>query len=110
MDHLFRPINFSAISDYQHMISEEALQNLPCFEGDNVVDARRHVRNVSHCIVEWCHNASYEYVKMKLFILSFDDDDVDWLTKLKDKHVKTYNELIDSFMEKWKEKKPPNIK
>jgi len=46
---------------------------------------------------------------MKLFVLSFDDDDLDWFTKLKDKHVKTYIELIDAFIEKWKEKKPPYI-
>jgi hypothetical protein len=58
----------------------------------------------------WCCNALYEDVGMKLFILSFDDDDLDWFTELKDKQVRTYNELIDAFMEKWKEKKPPNIK
>jgi len=108
MDDLFRPIVFSEISDYQHMISKKDLQKLPCFQGDNVVDARRMF--VSHCFYKWCNNASYEDVKMKLFILSFDDDDLDWLTKLKDKQVKTYNELIDAFMEKWKEKKPPDIK
>jgi len=46
---------------------------------------------------------------MKLFILSFDDDDLDWFTELKDKQVRTYNELIDAFMEKWKEKDSPSI-
>jgi FMN-dependent NADH-azoreductase len=30
--------------------------------------------------------------------------------ELKDKRVKTYNKLVDAFMEKWKEKKPPDIK
>jgi hypothetical protein len=48
-------------------------------------------------------------VGMKLFILSFDDDDLDWFTKLKDKHNRTYNELINAFMERWKEKDSPNI-
>jgi hypothetical protein len=31
------------------------------------------------------------------------------LQKLKDKQVRTYNELINAFMEKWKEKDSPNI-
>jgi hypothetical protein len=47
---------------------------------------------------------------MKLFILSFDNDDLDWFTKLKDSKVKTCKELIDAFMLKWKEKEPPVIK
>jgi hypothetical protein len=47
---------------------------------------------------------------MKLFILSFDDDDLDWFTELKDNQVKTCKELIDAFMEKWKEKEPSVIK
>jgi hypothetical protein len=47
---------------------------------------------------------------MKLFILSFDDDDLDWFTKLKDKQIRTYKELTNAFMEKWKEKEPPIIK
>jgi hypothetical protein len=68
------------------------------------------VRKVSHCFNKWCYNALYEDVGMKLFILYFNDDDLDWFTELKDKQVKTYNELIDAFMEKWKEKKPLDIK
>jgi len=47
---------------------------------------------------------------MKLFILSFDDADLDWFTKLKDNQVKTCNELIDAFMENWKDKEPLDIK
>jgi len=47
---------------------------------------------------------------MKLFILSFDDDDLDWFTELKDNQVKTCKELIDAYMEKWKDKEPPDIK
>jgi hypothetical protein len=42
--------------------------------------------------------------------MSFDDDDLDWFTKLKDNQVKTYKELIDAFMEKWNEEEPPDIK
>jgi hypothetical protein len=110
MDDLYKPIDFSAISRYPHVILEKALQNLPCFQSNNVVDARRHINRVSHYFNKWCCNALYEVVGMKLFILSFDDDDLDWFTEVKDEQVKTYNELIDAFMKKWKEKEPPDIK
>jgi hypothetical protein len=110
MDDLYRPIDFSAISGYPHVIPENALQNLPCFQSNNIIDARRHVKRVSHCFNKWCCNSLYEDIKMKLFILSFDDDDLDWFTELKDNQVKTCNELIDAFMEKWKEKESLDIK
>jgi hypothetical protein len=110
MDDLYRPIDFSEINGYPHVIPERALQKLPCFQGSNVVDARRHVMFVSHCFYKWCHNARHEDIGMKLFIMSFDDDDLDWFMKLKDNQVKTYKELIDAFMEKWKEDEPPDIK
>ena len=109
MDDLYKPIDFSAISGYPHVIPEKAIKNLPCFQSNNIVDARRHVKKVSLCFNKWCCNALYEDVGMKLFILSFDDDDLDWFTELKDKQVRTYNELIDAFMEKWKEKDSPSI-
>jgi hypothetical protein len=110
MDDLYKPIDFSAISGYPHLIPEKAIENLPCFQNDNVINARRHVQRVSHCFNKWCCNTLYEDVGMKLFILSFDDDDLDWFTKLKDKQIRTYKELTNAFMEKWKEKEPPIIK
>ena len=109
MDDLYRPIDFSEISGYPLVIPEKSLQRLPCFLGNNVVGARRHVYMVSHCFAKWCNNAWHEDVGMKLFIFSFDDDDLDWFTKRKDNQVKTYKELIDAFMEKWDEEEPADI-
>jgi hypothetical protein len=43
MDDLYKPIDFSAISGYPHVIPERVLQKFPCFQGSNVVDARCHV-------------------------------------------------------------------
>jgi hypothetical protein len=83
---------------------------LPCFQSNNVVDARHHVKRVSHFFNKWCCDALHEDIKMKLFILSFDDDNLDWFMKFKDNQVETCNELIDAFMEKWKEKESTDIK
>jgi hypothetical protein len=94
----------------QMLFQKKVLQNLPCFQSNNVVGARRHVSRVSLCINRWCCNALHEDIKMKLFILSFDDDDLDWFTELKDNQVKTCKELIDAFMEKWRDKEPLDIK
>jgi hypothetical protein len=110
MDDMYRPIDFSIISGYPHVIPEKKpLQNLPCFRR-NFIKARSHVIRVSHCFYKWCHYALHEDIGMELFIMYFDDDDIDWFTKLKDNQVKTYKELIDAFMEKWNEEEPPDIK
>ena len=37
MDDLYKPIDFSAISGYPHLIPEKAIENLPCFQNDNVI-------------------------------------------------------------------------
>ena len=110
MDDLYRTIDFSKISGYPHVIPEKSLQKLPCFQGNSVVDARRHVLFFSLCFNKWCHYASHEDIGMELFIMCFDDDDIDWFMKLKDNQVKTYKELIDAFMEKWNDEEPPDIK
>jgi len=75
-----------------------------------VVDARRHVLFFSLCFNKWCHNALHADIGLELFIMSFDDDDLDWFMRIKDNQVKTYKELIDVFMEKWKEDETPDIK
>jgi hypothetical protein len=82
------------------VILENAIENLPCFQSNNIVDARRHVKKVSLCFNKWCCNALYEDVGMKLFILSFDDDDLDWFTKLKDK-LKDLDLLYCLVMDTW---------
>jgi hypothetical protein len=33
-----------------------------------------------------------------------------FLERFADDHDETYNELVDAFMEKWKEREPPDIK
>jgi hypothetical protein len=40
MDDLYKPIDFSAISGYPHLIPEKAIENLPCFQNDNVIPRR----------------------------------------------------------------------
>jgi hypothetical protein len=110
MDDLYKPCDFSAISGYPHVIPEKALEKLPSFQSNNVVDARRHVTKFSYYIHKWCYNALHEDVMMKLFILSFDDDDLDWFMELKDNQIKTVKELIEAFKEKWRDKEPTNLK
>jgi hypothetical protein len=51
MDDLYKPIDFSTISDYPYVIPEKEIKNLPCFQSNNIVDDRRHVKKVSLCLL-----------------------------------------------------------
>jgi hypothetical protein len=83
---------------------KKALDKLPSFQGNNVVSAKSHIKAFTHCINKWCGN-THEDVKMKLFVLSLEEDALDWFMELDDNKVKTIKELIDAFAERWGDRK-----
>jgi hypothetical protein len=57
------------------------------------------------CINKWCVAHDHEDVKMKLFVLSLEDDASDWYEVMPNNSFKTLKDLLDSFTEKWGEKR-----
>jgi hypothetical protein len=102
---IYDPCDFSTINNYPHAIPEKAIEKLPSFQGNNVISAKMHVRSFLRCINKWCVAHDYEDVKMKLFVLSLEDDASDWYEDKPDNTFKTLKELIDAFTEKWGEKR-----
>jgi hypothetical protein len=102
---IYAPCDFSAINNYPHAISEKAIEKLPIFQGNNVISAKMHVKSFMRCINKWCVAHDYEDVKMKLFVLSLEDDALDWYEDKPNNSFKTLKELIDAFIEKWGEKR-----
>jgi hypothetical protein len=104
MDHLYAPIDFTAINGYPHVIPEKDLDKLPNFQIINVVNAKSHIKDFTHCTNKWCGN-THEDVKMKLFVLSLEEDALDWFMDLDDNKIKTIKEFIDAFVERWGDRK-----
>jgi hypothetical protein len=75
---IYDPCDFSAINNYPHAIPEKAIEKLPSFQGNNAISAKMHVKSFMRCINKWCAAHDYEDVKMKLFVLSLEDDASDW--------------------------------
>ena len=105
MDAIYQPCDFSNIQGYPHPIPDKDLEKLPSFQGNNVVSAKTHVRNFSLCISKWCNAHNYEDVKMKLFVLSLEEDALDWFTEQDDDKFKTLQEILDAFNERWGDRK-----
>jgi hypothetical protein len=52
-----------------------------------------------------CSHVAHEDVKMKLFVLSLEEDAHDWFSDFADNKFKTIKDLINAFIEKWGDKK-----
>ena len=57
---------------------KKPLKNFLAFQGNNAISAKMHVKSLMRCINKWCAAHDYEDVKMKLFVLSLEDDASDW--------------------------------
>jgi hypothetical protein len=102
---IYDPCDFSEINNYPHAIPEKTIEKLPSFQGNDVISAKMHVKSFMRCINKWCVAHDYEDVKMKLFVLSLEDDASDWYEDMSNNSFKTLKELIDSFTEKWGKKR-----
>jgi hypothetical protein len=89
MDDLYKPCDFTAINGYPHAIPKKALDKLPSFQGNNAISAKAHIRAFTHCVNKWCGNVAHEDVKMKLFVLSLEEDALDWFSYFADNKFKT---------------------
>ena len=78
MDDLFKPCDFSNIVGYPHVLPDKAIEKLPSFQGDKTVNVKSHILRFNICLAKCCNTHEYEDVKMKLFVLSFEEDVMEW--------------------------------
>jgi hypothetical protein len=87
LDDLFKPSNFANICGYSHDVPEKAIDKLPFFQGNNAVSGRDHWRQFMSVIQK--QGVRNMDVVMKLFVLSLEDDAMDWFTSLSDNDINT---------------------
>jgi hypothetical protein len=102
---IYDSCDFSNINGYPHTILEKAIEHLPSFQRNNVVSVKTHIKSFIRCINKWCVSHYHEDVKMKLFVLSLEDDASDWYEDCPNDKFKTLKDLLDAFTEKWGEKR-----
>ena len=105
MGDLFAPCNFTNINGYPHNIPDKAIEKLPSFQGNNAISATSHVKNFNVCIRKWCNTANYEDVKMRLFVLSLEEDALDWFTEQPANSYDSLQAILTAFLNKFGEKK-----
>jgi len=105
MNDLFAPCNFNNINGYPHNIPDKAIEKLPSFQGNNAISAASHVKNFNVCIFKWCNVANYEDVKMRLFVLSLEEDALDWFTEQPANSYDSLQAIVNAFMGKYGERR-----
>lgn len=105
MDDYYRPCDFSNICGYPHDLPETALERLPSFLGDNVISAKIHINRFNHFIAKWCNANNHEDVKMKLFVLSLEDEASEWFQDQDNKIFKDLKGIIEAFDYRWGDRK-----
>jgi hypothetical protein len=98
MNDLFAPCDFTNINGYPHNIPDKAIEKLPSFQGNNAISATSHVKNFNVCIFKWCNTANYEDVKMRLFVLSLEEDALDWLTEQPANSYDSLQAILTAFL------------
>ena len=91
----YKPLDFSQITGSPHDIPNDAIRKLPIFQGKNSITAKSHLRKFEKHLVSYCNDAAHNHddVKMKLFVLSLEDDAEEWDLNLDDD---SYKLLVNS--------------
>ena len=107
MTEFYKPIDFSQIAGSPHYIPNDAIKELPMFQGNNSITAKSHLRKFEKYLASYCNDAAHDHddVKMTLFALSLEDDSEEWYFDLDDGSYKNLSEFLEGFKKKWGENK-----
>ena len=68
--------DLSQIAGAPHAILNDAINNLPPFQGNNAISFKSHLQKFSRHLVGYCNQAAHDQddIKMKLFVLSLEEN------------------------------------
>lgn len=106
MDDLYLPCNFSNIQGYPRDLPTTGMDKLSSFQGNNAVIVKDHLNRFRHFINKWgSANVAHEDVRMKLFVLSLEEDALKWFTKRPDHSFNSLQALTNAFKDRFGDKR-----
>jgi hypothetical protein len=102
LDENYKPLYFTNIVGAPHDIPKSVIDKLHIFQGNNAMLAGDHWNPFMTMMKRT--NVQHQDMLMKLFILSLEEDVVDWFTSLLDNNINTFSQLESIFIETWEEK------
>ena len=100
---LFAPCNFANIQGYPNDFPNNGMDLLPSFQGNNAVSAMAHIKAFSSWLGKYARGVDYNHedVKMSLFVLSLEEDALDWFTNKPDNSFNSLQLIINAFKDKY---------
>lgn len=100
----YRPCSFANIQGYPHDLpNDSAMNKLPTFQGNNAMNAEAYIKKFNTSLQRYTHAAAYNHedVRMKLFVLSLEDEALDWFHDEPNNYFNSLQALIDAFKDKY---------
>ena len=100
MDYSFKPCRFS---DCLHDFPEEAIPKLPIFSGGVSITVRRHLGLFTRIMIIYCRppQFNHEDIKMRLFVLSLEDDALNWFNSFPKDSFTSLQDIVNAFKERY---------
>lgn len=79
------------------------MSRLPIFQGNNAINVEAYIKKFNNFNQIFAHTTAYNHedVIMKLFVLSLEDDALDWFHDKADNAFDSLRTLLDSFRDKY---------
>lgn len=103
----YRPCNFTNIQGYPHNLPDVDIDKIPLFQGNKAINDGAHIKNFTSFILRHTHAAQYNHedVRMKLFVLSLEDDALQWFLDKPDNAFDSLQTIFNSFKDKYGDKR-----
>lgn len=100
MDYSFKPCRFT---DRLHDFPEEAISKLPIFSGGDPIAVRRHLGLFTRIMIIYCRppQFNHEDIKMRLFVLSLEDDALNWFNNFPKDCFTSLQDIVNAFKDRY---------
>ena len=100
MDYSFKPCHFTNV---HHDIPEVAISKLPVFSGGDSVAVKKHLSGFTCIMFMYCRSPQYNHedVKMRLFVLSLEDDALNWFNSCPEDSFTSLQDIVDAFKDRY---------
>jgi len=100
MDYSFKPCRFG---DRLHDFPEEAFSKLPISSGGDSIVVRRHLGLFTRIMIIYCRppQFNHEDIKMRLFVLSLEDDALNWFNNFPKDSFTSLQDIVNAFKDRY---------
>lgn len=92
---------------YPYYLPKNGLDKIPTFQGNNLINVKSHLKAFTNFLVTHANRPSYNHedVKMNLFVISLEEDALDWFLDNPNNSFDFFQDIINYFKDKYGDKR-----